>query len=327
MTVQGIPAQAIPKVRDFLTPIRKARLERTKKMAESVNCMLTEAGLGTIDFEEDIIHKSQYERGGEITERHLLAAAADKLIGRFGKGPVIAEKLPGLFGVTPPDKIAKALSDPGNPHYLYDLLGVLKSDFLNRVFIQPGEDECIPAKTVTAFADSIGAIPAYAYLGDIGESPTGDKKAEKFEDAYIEELFDELTALGYRAVTYMPPRNTLAQLAKVQRLCAERGFMEISGVDINSSRQSFNCPEVLRDEFRHLVDTTWALIAHERLGSTDPSFALFSPQNPLQHLSLAQRLSVYAAAGKDLDPKHPEASAPEIIKKIKAGTAKDGNLA
>jgi hypothetical protein len=127
MTVQGIPTAAIPKVGDFLTPIRKARLERTKKMAESVNCTLSEAGLGTIDFERDIVRRSQYERGGEITERHLLAAAADKLIEKFGKGPVVAEKLPGLFGVTPPAKIVKALADPDNPHYLYDLLGVLKS--------------------------------------------------------------------------------------------------------------------------------------------------------------------------------------------------------
>jgi hypothetical protein len=95
--------------------------------------------------------------------------------------------------------------------------------------------------------------------------------------------------------------------------------MEISGVDINSSRQSFNCPEVLRGEFRHLVDTTWALIAHERLGSADPSYALFSPQNPLRSLPLQQRLSLYAAAGKDLDPGRPEASIPAIIKKIQEG--------
>jgi hypothetical protein len=68
-----------------------------------------------------------------------------------------------------------------------------------------------------------------------------------------------------------------------------------------------------------LVDTTWALIAHERLGSADPSFALFSPRNPLQALPLTQRLSIYAAAGKNLNPKNPEATVPEIIKKIQEG--------
>jgi hypothetical protein len=319
MTVQGIPSPAIPRVGDFLNPIRQARLLRTRKMTESANSVLREAGLPEIDFQRDIINKSQFARGGEITERHLLAAAAEKLIEKYGKGPAINEKLAACFGVVPPVKTAQALGDPKNPHYLYDLLGILKSGFLSRIFIQPGDDECLSAKIVTAFADSIGAIPAYAYLGDIEESPTGDKKAEKFEDAYIEELFEELSRLGYRAVTYMPPRNTPEQLRRVQRLCAERGFMEISGVDINSSRQSFNCPEVLREDCRHLLDTTWALIAHERLGSLDPVFGLFSPENPLGTMALQKRLSAYAAAGKDLNLKNPASSVPGILKRLQEG--------
>ncbi len=150
----------------------------------------------------------------------------------------------------------------------------------------------------------------------MGESPTGDKKAEKFEDDFIEELFEELSRLGYRAVTYMPPRNTAEQLHRVRRLCAKYGFMEISGVDINSSRQSFNCPEVMRDEFRHLIDTTWALIAHERLASIDKRFGIFSRENPLSGASLSQRLAVYAEAGKKLDLFHPDESAGDIVNEI-----------
>ncbi|GHV88780.1 hypothetical protein AGMMS50267_11400 [Spirochaetia bacterium] len=321
MTVQGLPSSALPKVREFLAPIRRERLARTQKMACSANVLLHEAGLSEIDFQHDIIDcpASMYNHDGEVTERHLLAAAAEKLIAAYGKGPALNEKLALHFGVTPPANVARSLSDPENPHYLYDLLGVLKSGFLSRIFIQPGDRECVDAQTVTAFADSIGAIPAYAYLGDITESPTGDKKAEKFEDDYIEELFDELSRLGYRAVTYMPPRNTLEQLRRVQRLCAERGFMEISGVDINSSRQSFNCPEILQDDFRHLLGTTWALIAHERLASVDSRFALFSPDNPLAMLPLQKRLAAYTLAGKDLDMKHPEASVPGILKKLQEG--------
>jgi hypothetical protein len=156
-------------------------------------------------------------------------------------------------------------------------------------------------------------------LGDVGESPTGDKRAEIFEDDYLEELVDELLRLGEKAVAEMPPRNTAAQLRRVRRLCGERGFMEISGVDINSSRQSFNCPEVLRDEFRHLIDSTWALIAHERLTSLDRAFDLFSPENPLAARPLEDRLGAYAAAGKDLDLRRPEESAPEAAKKLLEG--------
>jgi hypothetical protein len=121
----------------------------------------------------------------------------------------------------------------------------------------------------------------------------------------------------------MPPRNTLEQLKRVQKLCAEHGFMEISGVDINSSRQSFNCPEVLRPEFHHLVDTTWALIAHERLTSIDPKFALFSRENPLASLPLQKRLIAYAAAGRALDLRHPEESGLKLAHKLEQGEYKN----
>ncbi|MCL2127656.1 MAG: PHP domain-containing protein [Treponema sp.] len=320
MTVQGLPGQAIAKAGEFLAPVREQRLERTRAMSISASAALREAGMEEIDFERDILAASKYGEGGGITERHLLAAMAEKLILKYGKGPGIPGGLGAALGIKVSPKIAALLSDPANPHYLYDLLGVLKSEFLPRVYLQPGESECIPARRVTAFADSIGAVPAYAYLGDVGESPTGDKKAEKFEDGFIEELFAELSRLGYRAVAYMPPRNTPAQLRNLRRLCAEWGFMEISGVDINSSRQSFNCPEVLRDEFRHLLDTTWALIAHERLSSADPRFGLFSPENPLAGEGLPQRLALYAAAGKKLDLFHPGDSAAEIALQMEKGS-------
>jgi hypothetical protein len=211
------------------------------------------------------------------------------------------------------------LSNPENPHYLYDLLGPLKTGLLPQIFIQPGEKECIPARQVVEFALSIGAIPAYAYLGDVGESLTGDKRAEKFEDDFLESLFEEISRLGFKAVTYMPPRNTAEQLRRLRGLCADGGFMEISGVDINSSRQSFNCPEVLRPEFRHLIDTTWALIAHERLASAEPALSLFSPHNPLAGASLSARLAAYAAAGKALDLRRPEDSVPDIISNVRKG--------
>ncbi|MDR0554819.1 MAG: PHP domain-containing protein [Treponema sp.] len=319
MTVQGIPRQEQGRVRDFLKPIQEERIKRTAAMADAAGQILREAGLEPIDFDRDVYGKSMAARGGEITERHLLAAVAEKFIKKYGKGREITRGLREHLGLEAPPKIASLLADAGNPHYLYDLLGILKPGFLPRIFIQPGEAEAIPVEQVTAFANGIGAIPAYAYLGDVGESPTGDKKAERFEDAYLDELFEALVRLGYRAVTYMPPRNTEAQLRRVQRLCAEWGLMEISGVDINSSRQSFNCPEVLLPPFRHLIDTTWALIAHERLSSEDKRYGLFSPENPLKNAPLGERLAVYARAGLDLDLKHPEESIFRIKKAISEG--------
>jgi hypothetical protein len=319
MTVQGIPRPAIPLARDFLKPIQEERLLRTRAMTVSANELFREAGLPPLDFEEDLWNRSKAAEGGGITERHLLAAMAEKLLQADGKGPDLAEKLKTRFGLEPSPKITELLGDGANPHYLFDLIGVLKSGLLPRIFIQPGEKECVPAERVTEFARSIGAIPAYAYLGDVGDSPTGDKRAEKFEDSYIEELFDELVRRGYQALTYMPPRNTREQLLRLQQLCRERGFMEISGVDINSSRQSFNCPEVLFPEFRHLTDTTWALIAHERLASVHSRLGLFSPDNPLAAQPLGERLARYAAEGRSLDLLRPEASAAKIAERLLKG--------
>jgi hypothetical protein len=173
---------------------------------------------------------------------------------------------------------------------------------MEKIFLQPDETECVPVSLVVRLAEEVGGIATYAYLGDVTDSPTGDKKAERFEDAYLDELMVEAKRLGFRAIAYMPPRNTASQLRRVQALCRDHGFMEISGVDINSPRQSFNCPELLQPEFSHLIDATWALIAHEKLVDADPRLGMFAPGNPLREASLQERIASYARVGRALRP-------------------------
>lgn len=299
ITVQGVPEGARGRVRSFLEPVRVNRYARTAKMARRANEILANAGIGTIDFEKDVAARSKFSEGGTITERHLLAAMAEVLIAGFGRGEPLAKGIESRLSVALKPKVRASLSDPANPYLMYDLLGVLKAEFLPTIFIQP-EAECVDAKAAVDFAVSVGAIPAYAYLGDVGESPTGDKKAEKFEDDFLPELFAELKRLGFLAVTYMPPRNTKEQLLRVRTLCKEFGFMEISGVDINQPRQSFNCPELRLPEFAHLNAATWAMVAHETLGAIDPALCLFSAANPYAGLGLEQRIAVYSRAGLDM---------------------------
>jgi len=306
MTIQGVPAGRAGELAAFLEPIRKARRGRTARMAAAASSALRDVGAEGLDFELDVAGRSKAAEGGGITERHLLAAVAEKLIGRYGRGASLLGGLGRGFGVALSGRLASLIGDASNPMLVYDLLGVLKSAFLERIFEQPGDGECPDAAEAVAFARSIGAIPAYAYLGDVGESPTGDKKAEKFEDDFIVPLFDALQATGFLAVAYMPPRNTAAQLERVRELCEERGLMQISGVDINSPRQSFNCPELRRPEFANLRGATWALVAHERLSSADPGAGLFSGANPLAAMPLAERLEAYARAGRSLDPGRPD---------------------
>lgn len=303
--IHGVPRTVVPRVEEFLKPINQARNKRNRRQVESLNVILGDYDVAPLDFDRDVVPLSLAREGGSITERHILYALSLRLIELFGKGAGLLDALESRFDVAPGSKIREYLGDTGNPHYAYDLLGVMKSSFLPRFFIQPDGSEAISVLEAVRFANELGAIPAYGYLGDVGESPTGDKKAQRFEDAFLDELIAELGRIGFKSVTYMPPRNTTEQLLRVQKLAAEAGLMEISGVDINSSRQSFNCPEVMDPTFRHLNDTTWALIAHEKLAAEEPKFALFSADNPLAELSLEERLRRYARLGRSMDKNNP----------------------
>lgn len=318
MTIQALPAGSAPLIEAFLEPIRARRRWRTAAMSQAASALLEAEGLQGIDFTRDVVAHSKAEEGGGITERHLLAAVARKLVEHFGAGAGLVDGLRRTLRIDPPGHLAALIADPRNQSLLYDLLGLLKSGFLERIYIQPDEAECPPAAEAVSLALSAGAIPAYAYLGDVGESPTGDKKAEKFEDDFLNELFDELVDIGFPAVTYMPPRNTASQLERVRALCGRRGLMEISGVDINQPRQSFSCPELRRPEFRHLADATWALVANEALASVDPKAALFSAESPLAKLAPSERVAAYAAAGRDLDQRQ-RGSAAKILEALMKG--------
>ena len=113
-------------------------------------------------------------------------------------------------------------------------------------------------------ADEVGAILCYPYLGDVTNSVTGDKKAAKFEDDFLDELFEMLKEEGVHGVTYMPARNTREQLTRLQELCRRYGMTEISGEDVNSSRQSMICPQLADPQFEHLVDMAWKLVEREK---------------------------------------------------------------
>jgi hypothetical protein len=297
-----------------LRPIQAARIARDRKEVQRLNDSLARLGAPPLDFNTDVLAISEAANGGSITERHMLYALSLKLIAAYGKGQRLIDFVEQQMTIALPEKIKALLLDMNNPHYAYDLLGVFKSALVPDFFILSGKEECINVRDAVSFANDIGAIPAYAYLGDVGESPTGDKKAEKFEDDYLDELVPELTRIGFKAITYMPPRNTKPQLLRLQKLCQAHGLMEISGVDINSSRQAFNCPILLEPEFRHLVDAAWALIAHEKLAAAVPSLGIFHPDNPLLAPfrgtsggpSMFHRIAIYSTLGKRMDHTQPE---------------------
>lgn len=303
IVIHGVARPRIKDAAAFLAPINKRRNDRNRAQIQALNALLDRRGLPQLTWDA-VVAASRAEEGGSITERHILYTLGLLLIGVVGAGPGMSRLLSDI-GLSISPRLRGYLDDEQNPHYVYDLLGALKSGFLPRFFIQPDHAECINVAEAVSFAQSIDAIPAYAYLGDIGDSPTGDKEAQQFEDSYLEELIAEVVRIGFRAVTYMPPRNTREQLQRVQRLCSRHELIEISGVDINSSRQAFTCPEVMEPEFAHLNDSTWALIAHEKLTSVAPTYSIFG-ESELARGSLADRVARYASIGRAMDPAHPE---------------------
>jgi len=306
IALHGIPRNQFDAVKTFLKPIHKARIVRDRKETDKLNTVLSAFGAPQLDFDADVAAISEEAAGGSITERHILYALSLKLINAYGKGSALIDFVEKQMKISIPAKLKEVLLDENNPHYAYDLLGVFKSTLVPDFFILSGKEECINVRDAVKFANDIGAIPAYAYLGDVDESPTGDKKAEKFEDAFLDELIPELKEIGFKAVTYMPPRNTKEQLLRIQKLCQKNELMEISGVDINSSRQSFNCPILLEPEFRHLTDAAWALIAHEKLAAEVPNLGMFHPENPKKFQTLEERIAFYSDIGKRMNHSEPE---------------------
>ena len=258
MTIQSVPHDKIGRLTEFFAPYRAARGERNRKMIARINDLLNM----TLDYDRDVLPLSMHHEGGGVTERHLMYAVAKAMVAKAGKGQGMVDYL-GSIGLKLSDKQKNQMLDTAYPFYEYDLLGILKSAFVPKVYID-ATDECPKVRDLVALCREIDAVLCYAYLGDVGDSVTGDKKAQKFEDDYLEEVFDCLKDVGVTAVTYMPTRNTMAQLERLRGLCEQYGMFQISGEDINSPRQSFIIRAMENPMFQNLIDATWKLIEHEK---------------------------------------------------------------
>lgn len=189
-------------------------------------------------------------------------ALAMKLVAMHGKGESMLDALHAL-GITLSEKQTAQMMDTDYPFYAYDLLGILKSAFVPKVYVDASH-ECPSLREMVTLCRDIDATLCYAYLGNVTASVTGDKRAQKFEDDYLDDVIACLKEEGVKAVTYMPTRNTPAQLARIRRLCDENGLFQVSGEDINSPRQSFIIRAMENPMFKNLIDATWALIRHEQ---------------------------------------------------------------
>ena len=259
MTMQAVPHGSVEMLQAAFEPLRARREERNRKMIANINDVLDGTGV-VLDYDADVRPLSEAEVGGSVTERHLMLALARKLIAGFGKSG-ICDGLASV-GVNLSEKQCALMSDTESPFFEYDLLGILKGAFVGKIYI-PATDECLTIAEAAKLAANAGAIFCYAYLGDVTDSVTGDKAAQKFEDDYLDELVKFLADTGVNGITYMPTRNTPAQLDRIRSLADKHGLMQVSGEDINSPRQSFIVKAMENPKFENLIDSAWELIRHE----------------------------------------------------------------
>ena len=262
MTIQSVPHDRIEEVNAFFAPYRAARGVRNRKMVARINALLSGIEL---DYDRDVLPLSEAREDGSVTERHLMYALAIAMVKKAGKGQPMVDYLASI-GLSLSEKQKNQMLDTAYPFYEYDLLGILKSAFVPKIYID-ATDECPNVRDVAALCARVDALLCYAYLGDVTASVTGDKKAQKFEDDYLDDVIACIKDCGIRAVTYMPTRNTPEQLARLRRLCEENGLFQVSGEDINSPRQSFVIRAMENPLFSNLIDATWKLIQHEKDGS------------------------------------------------------------
>ncbi|MCL2707717.1 MAG: PHP domain-containing protein [Defluviitaleaceae bacterium] len=297
LALHGIPRQSMQTAQDFFRPYRAARNRRNRLMTEKLDSIAAPLGV-RIDFDGDVIPVSRAASGGTVTERHILYALSLKLVEKFGRGAKLENVLCEAFGLAISAGNKSRLNEARGPLYAYVVLNVLKGGLARRFYIDARE-ECPPVGAFLELAKKTGGIAAYAYLGDVTDSVTGDKSAQAFEDGYLDDLFGWLASAGFDAVTYMPARNTPAQLCRVALLCERNKLFQISGEDINSPFQSFVCGELQKKEYAHLADSAWALVGHEEASINGLSEGMFSKETVSRTPDLGDRIRHFAKLARD----------------------------
>ena len=83
------------------------------------------------------------------------------------------------------------------------------------VIVKKAGKVAIAADSLTSFGD----------LRMGSEYDAAHDKIQKFEDSYLELLFEVISKLGFRAVTYMPTRNNTEQIKRIRGLCKKWATM------------------------------------------------------------------------------------------------------
>ncbi|MDD3362996.1 MAG: PHP domain-containing protein [Hespellia sp.] len=291
--IHGVPISSLPKVEEFLKPIRAAREQRNRKMVKKIDSILQNYGM-ELDFDQDVIPVSRWNEGGSITERHLLYATAGKFVDKFGRGRPLIDFLQNEMGIPLGIKSIEFLNDIESEIYQFDVTNILKGFFSEKMYIPAGQDETPDVRRAIPFLNGLGCIATYTYLGDVnGESVTGDKKSQKFEDDILDDLFKYGSQYGMQGMSYAPSRNSEVQIKRVHELCKKYNMLEVCGEDINQPRQPFINTTIKQEEKKLFNDATWAIIGHETVSDNHLEEGILNEEKKRAMPGIAQRITAY----------------------------------
>ncbi|MBQ8146642.1 MAG: PHP domain-containing protein [Clostridia bacterium] len=291
VVMHAIPPRVLNEIDEIFKPLREKRNERNIKMCQRLNDYLDAFDIH-IDYEQDVLPLSEKNDGGTVTERHICLALVHKLKKKLHSSTEIIAFLIEKLNIPISKLEEKRILDENPEYHDYDILSVIRKNLVESFYIDAYE-ECLHIKDFVSITKKYGCISAYAYLGDVIDTSEGDKKAQRFEDSYIEELMQELKKLGFDAITYMPSRNTRYQLSKVMELCQKHEFLEINGEDINSPRQKFSSCLESDEMFDHLKYMTYALIGHEMAVTDNIENSMFSDSIKSKFPKIKDRIDYY----------------------------------
>lgn len=296
ITFQGVPHGSIKKLDNWLGEnVRKYRHIRNRKMVANINGLVNKFGI-ELDYDKDVLPTSMAHDGGGVTERHILFALTHKLMEKYQTGEQMLSFFEDEMGIKVSGSKRDLILDRDCPIYDYDVLNLLKSEFVAKMFV-PATDELVDVNDAVAFAKEIGAIPSICYLGDVGNSVTGDKKAQKFEDEILDDYIPVVKKIGFEALAYMPSRNTDEQIDRIVALARKYDFLQISGEDINQPRQKFVCMKLREPGFKHLEDATWALVGHEYAATECKENGIYSDKTKAAYPVMEDRIAAFKEIG------------------------------
>jgi hypothetical protein len=292
-----IPAEALPRVQQWADGFRVKANERLSRMLAGINKKYKSYGI-RIDFDRDVLPLSLFAEGGTATEYHLIAALAKKLVERFGRGQILLRFLTHELKVTLTEKMKSGVLDvsAGARAYLLDIANVLKPEIKN-FYIDAADERCSILEFLK-MAKEVSAIAVYPYMGDIISVVMGEYYVEKYEDSFLEELIEELKALGVQGVSYEPSRLKPEQLSAIRSVCERNDMLQLSGETVYTPQQSFEDATLEDIGLSYLAESGWALAGSCKATETDTEGGIMSRQTVEKYPELSTRILIYSNLGK-----------------------------